>query len=126
MKTTIIKKLIFSSVAFLFLLLPVSGQNLVTRTGIVTDKVTKELLPGVQVVVKGTSKGTVTDFNGTYEIETERNQLLTFTMLGYDIEEVRVEDGRVLNIQLTPASYDLDEVVVTALGIVRETRSLGY
>lgn len=126
MKTIIIRKCTFVFVTLLFLLLPVSGQTLVARKGTVVDKVTKELLPGVQVIVKGTFKGTVTDLNGYFEIEAESNQLLTFNMLGYGIEEVEIGNVEIINVELTPASYDLDEVVVTALGIVRETRSLAY
>lgn len=126
MKTTIIRKCIFVCVTLLFSFLTVSGQTTAIRKGTVTDNVTKELLPGVQVILKGTFKGTVTDLNGNFEIETENNQILTFNMIGYDVEEVVVGNESVVNVGLTPATYNLEEVVVTALGIVRETRSLGY
>jgi len=94
-------------------------------TGVVTDAGTGEALPGVNVVVKGTNNGTVTDFDGKYSIKTEKGQILVFSYVGYNTVEKKVGDSNVINVQLKEGSK-LTEVVVTAQGIKREKKALGY
>lgn len=84
-------------------------------------------LPGVSVLVKGTTIGTSTDLEGRFMINVpDGNSILVFTYIGYDSKEVPVNNQTVLNIQLTEANTALNEVVVTALGVRRQAKSLGY
>ncbi|WP_299313988.1 SusC/RagA family TonB-linked outer membrane protein [uncultured Aquimarina sp.] len=96
-----------------------------TISGNVTDN-SGLPLPGVNIVVKGTSKGTQSDFDGNYTIEVNRGAVLSFSYLGFTTKEVAVGDGDSINIQLAEDAATLEEVVVTAQGIRREKKSLGY
>ncbi|SHJ29021.1 SusC/RagA family TonB-linked outer membrane protein [Pseudozobellia thermophila] len=101
-----------------------AAQKLVEGTVSSTDG---ELLPGVSVVLKGTITGVSTDFDGNYSIEVPGNDaVLVFSYLGMETKEVTVGDQTTLNVLLEMSSEALDEVVVTALGISREKKSLGY
>src|SRR5699024_3892629 len=83
--------------------------------------------PGVAVMIKGTAKGTITDINGRYTIEvSEEDPVLVFSSVGYLTEEVSVQNRSVIDLVLYPDIVSLSEVVVTALGIERETKRLGY
>jgi TonB-linked SusC/RagA family outer membrane protein len=95
-------------------------------TGTVTDA-SGTLLPGVNVILKGTNTGTSTGFEGEYKISvSEANAVLVFSYLGLETQEVTVGSTNTVNVVLQDASNLLDEVVVTALGIERETKSLVY
>jgi len=97
-----------------------------TVTGTVTASDTKESLPGVSVVLDGTTKGTVTDLDGKYTIEVEgADPYLVFSYIGMTTQRVQVGTQTNIDIQLA-SGVDLDEFVVTALGISREKKSLGY
>ncbi|WP_026812361.1 SusC/RagA family TonB-linked outer membrane protein [Arenibacter certesii] len=86
-----------------------------------------ELLPGVSVVIKGTTTGVTSDFNGNYNITVPSgNGILVFSYLGMKDKEVSVGNQSNINVIMVTASEELDEVVVTALGISREKKSLGY
>lgn len=93
--------------------------------GTVTDA-NKQPLPGVSVTLKGTTKGTVTDLNGRFLFTVEKGQVLSFNFLGYVPQEVTVGDQANYNIVLADDTKALNEVVVTALGVKKETRRLGY
>ena len=69
-------------------------------------------LPGVTVMEKGTSNGVATDFNGSYQITVPENSTLVFTYIGYEPQEVEVGEQQEINVQLTLAVSDLDEVVL--------------
>lgn len=98
-----------------------------TVNGTVTDASDGMPLPGVNVIEKGTSNGTITDFDGNYSIKTSNNNaVLQFSFLGYQDKEVTINGQTVINTSLEEGSEALDEVVVTALGINREKKSLGY
>jgi len=97
----------------------------------VTGKVSSETdnleLPGVSIVIKGTSRGTVTDYDGNFSLEVpDLNSILIFSFIGYQSKEVPVGGQTVLNVILTESIEALDEVVVTALGISRKEKSLGF
>ncbi len=94
-------------------------------TGVVTEAGTGDPLPGVNIVVKGTNIGATTDFDGKYSIKAEKGQTLLFSYVGYQPVERKVGDSNVINVQLKEGSK-LNEVVVTAQGIKREKKSLGY
>jgi len=83
-------------------------------------------LPGVSIRVKGTSAGTQSDMNGNYSINVPDNATLVFSFLGYDTQEVVVAGKTTINVTLSEAAKNLNEVVVTALGIKKEERKIGY
>ncbi|GAA4278173.1 SusC/RagA family TonB-linked outer membrane protein [Aquimarina mytili] len=83
-------------------------------------------LPGVNIVVKGTATGTQTDFDGNYTINVNRGAVLTYSYVGFTTKEVVVADDDSINIQLEASASELEEVVVTAQGISRQKKSLGY
>lgn len=82
-------------------------------------------IPGVNIVVKGTTNGIQTDFDGKFEIMTSPEQILVFSYIGMINQEVLASTTN-LTIQLKADAVQLEGVVVTALGIKREKKSLGY
>lgn len=82
-------------------------------------------LPGATVVVEGTSTGVSTDFDGNYSIDASQGDVLVFSYVGYQSQSVSVGTSSTVDVSLEPDSL-LDEVVVTALGLTREKKSLGY
>ncbi|MEJ0057763.1 MAG: SusC/RagA family TonB-linked outer membrane protein [Bacteroidota bacterium] len=95
-------------------------------SGTVTDE-NGAGFPGVNVLVKGTSTGTSTDVNGKYSLLVEdENTTLVFSFIGYATQEVSVGARTVVDVTLVPDVKALEEVVVTALGIERSTKGLGY
>ncbi|MCX8490543.1 MAG: TonB-dependent receptor plug domain-containing protein [Cyclobacteriaceae bacterium] len=94
--------------------------------GTITDEENKSL-PGVNILEKGTTNGTISDANGEYKISvTDANATLVFSFIGYASQEVAVNDRTVVNVSLAVDVLSLGEVVVTALGIKRDKKSLGY
>ncbi len=83
-------------------------------------------LPGVNIIVKGTTNGTQTDFDGKFSINAKTGDVLSFTYVGLKSQEVTVGTSNTLNVTMQEDASVLDEVVVTALGIKREKKSLGY
>ena len=114
----------FLTVAVLLFFQAVIGQDK-TVSGVVTDD-TGSPLPGVNVVEKGTTNGTSTDFDGNYSINVDANATLVFSSLGYKTKEVGVNGRSTVNTSIAEDASELDEVVVTALGIRKETKALGY
>ena len=94
-----------------------------TVTGTVSDETGP--LPGVSVVIKGTTTGTETDFDGNYTIQAKEGDVLSFSFIGMAPKEVTVGASSTINVVLE-ADNVLDEVVVTGLGIRREKKALGY
>jgi len=95
-------------------------------TGKVTSSSDNSVLPGVSIVVKGTSKGTTTDANGEFKVSTPSNATLIFSYIGYIRQEVKVGSSNTINVSLENDENILNEVVVTALGVKQEKRALGY
>ncbi|MFD2937151.1 SusC/RagA family TonB-linked outer membrane protein [Spirosoma flavum] len=113
---------------FLFYLLFSSGLT-VAQTNSVTGKVTgpdKQGLPGVNVLVGGTSVGTATDANGNYSINAPATASLVFSYISYVSRTVPVNNRSIVDVELAEDSKAIDEVIVTALGIKRESKTLGY
>ncbi len=98
-----------------------------TITGTVTSAEDGSALPGVSVVVKGTTIGTITDVDGKYTLSgvPEDATTLVFSFVGYKTVEVPITSN-VINVQMQPEAVQVEEVVVTALGISREKKALGY
>ena len=93
-------------------------------SGVVSDNAGMPL-PGVSVLVKGTKSGTQTDFDGKYSIKALPSQILIFSFIGMKTQEVTASSSKV-NVKLENTAVELESVVVTALGISREKKSLGY
>ena len=100
-------------------------QSQINVTGTVTDA-NNEPLIGVNVKIKGTATGTITDFDGKFALETAKGAVLEISYVGYKSKEVKVVDGKPLSVILTEDTEVLSEVVVTALGIKKEAKSLSY
>ena len=109
-------------IAFFAISINVMAQQIVT--GNVSDN-NGFPLPGATVVIKGTSSGTTTDFDGNFSIETNSGEVLVVSYVGYITQELTVSDSATINVVLESDQL-LDEVVITALGISREKKSLGY
>ena len=84
-------------------------------------------LPGLSILIKGTTRGTSTDINGSFQLEVPTTEtVLIFKYLGYETKEVLVGNQTNLEISLKPENKSLTEVVVTALGIKKQSKSVGY
>ena len=96
----------------------------------VTGAVTEDSgmsLPGVSVVVKGTTIGTVTDINGNYEISAPSvTSVLVFSFVGMETQEITIGSQSAIDVVMATDALQVDEVVVTALGIKRSKKALGY
>ncbi len=117
---------------FVLSLLLFAGFSLLQAQGVqVTGHVTGAddgtALPGVSVVVRGTTIGAVTDFEGNYSITApDASVTLMFSFVGMLTQEIALEGKTIVDVVLESTSMELDEVVVTALGVSREKKSLGY
>ncbi len=97
-----------------------------TVTGKVTSKEDGAAMPGVNILLKGTQKGTSTNATGNYSIEVGSNAVLVFSFVGYEATEIPVGNRSTIDLAMDLSAESLKEVVVTALGIKREEKSLGY
>ncbi|WAC10363.1 SusC/RagA family TonB-linked outer membrane protein [Dyadobacter pollutisoli] len=99
-----------------------------TIKGKITAKTDGSAMPGVNIIVKGTQVGTSSDASGNYSItiSDQPRQVLVFSYIGHETQEVTVGNESVINISLVEGAETLGEYVVTALGLSREKRSLGY
>ena len=105
----------------IILLFPVIAFAQFTIKGKITDKVTKTELPGVNVVIKGTTSGTTTDFDGLYTINNvNTGDILVFSFIGFSDKEVTVTSNADINVELEESSESLDEIVVIGYGSVRK------
>jgi len=117
------KKLMLLFAFFSLMSLQIYAQK--TVTGTVTDDAGKAI-PGVSVLVKGTTIGTMSLSDGTYSVKVpDGSNVLIFSYIGKETQEITIS-GNVVNVKLMPSSEAIDEVVVTALGISRDKKSLGY
>lgn len=104
----------------------VIGYSQSTISGTVTD-INNNPIPFVNILVVGTDKGTTTNENGVYTIDTPNETgALKFSVLGYETQQLPFTSQNILNVILLESSEELDEVVLTALGIKRATKELGY
>ncbi|MCX6254615.1 MAG: TonB-dependent receptor [Bacteroidia bacterium] len=122
------KKLFLLIVMFVF----VSGYTLLAQTIVITGTVTSSVegegaIPGVTVTVKGTTVGAITDVNGKYSLTApQAATTLVFSYIGMKKQEVQIAGRSVVDVIMESDILGLDEVVVTALGISREKKALGY
>jgi TonB-dependent SusC/RagA subfamily outer membrane receptor len=105
------------------------GNQLYAQDASITGKVTDDsgsALPGVNITVKSSTSGTTTDVQGNYSLQVKQGATLIYSFIGFASKEVIVGNQSVINVTLAAGPNQLSEVVVTALGTVREKRSLGY
>lgn len=120
----------FILASFLFMALIIGHQTYaqggITVTGIITDAVDGSPLPGVNVVEKGTTNGTSTDFDGNYTLKVSNaNAILTISFIGYETREINVAGQATLNISLTASAEALDEVIVIGYGTAKKSDLTG-
>ena len=96
-----------------------------TISGIVKDENGLPII-GATVKVRGAQMGVVTDIDGKFSLKTSVGSVLTVSYIGYKTQDIKVQEGGSLNIKLEPESKQLNEVVVTALGIKRSQKALSY
>ncbi len=106
-------------------------STMVAQTRTITGKITASSdgtgIPGVNIQVKGSQKGTSSNASGTYSLEVSgASPVLSITSIGFDAQEIKVGNRNVVDVVMTSSTQELNEVVVTALGIKREEKSLGY
>ncbi len=103
----------------------VSAQNK-TITGTVVDKEDQSTLPGVSVIIQGTTTGTITDIEGKFKLEASEGQILQFSFVGYAPQKITIGDQNTINVLLETNVQAIDEVMVTAeFGMKRVARSIG-
>ena len=112
---------------YLLLLFPHSGFAQTREvSGVVFNQQTGETIPGVNIVLTGTSQGVTTDIDGKFTIQIPADQkMLTFSYVGMEMQHIDVSGVSYIEVRLVPG-VALDEVIVTALGISRSAKSLGY
>lgn len=88
--------------------------------GVVTDE-KGEALPGVNVVIKGTTLGSITDINGKYQIDADGKATLVFSFIGYDSQNENVGNRKEINVKLSPTNLQVDEVVVVGYGTSKKS-----
>ncbi|WP_266203243.1 SusC/RagA family TonB-linked outer membrane protein [Pontibacter kalidii] len=121
------KKILFLSLLLVTALLHQAMAQVRAITGKVTDAATSQPLPGVAVIVKGTTVGTTSGVDGSYSINVpEGSNTLVFRFIGYKTVERAIGNASAVDVALETDSEQLQEVVVTALGIEREKRTVTY
>ena len=122
--------LLVRGILFLVLTLLLGMNHVFAQGRVIAGRVTGSNgsgIQGVNVILKGTSIGTITDNSGKYIIKTTvDNPTLVFSFVGYTTKEVLVGADNTQDVQIEPDQRQLNEVVVTALGIRKETRKVGY
>jgi len=123
-------RIIYKNLKVILLLFAILGFNLTyaqqkTITGTVTDADSGEPLPGVTIVVKGTTNGTITNFDGNFSLNAEQGQTLAFSFIGYSTQEVVVGSSNIINLQLAQSVENLEEVIVIGYGQVKKEDATG-
>ncbi|MCK5776010.1 MAG: SusC/RagA family TonB-linked outer membrane protein, partial [Bacteroidales bacterium] len=114
-------------IPLLVLFLNSYSQNTHTVSGRIIDAEDEAPLIGATIIIKGSTTGTVTDLDGNYSIAANpQSDTLVYQYIGYISKEIAINGLTSITVPLTPNVSQLDEVVVTALGITREEKSLGY
>ncbi|MBN2868826.1 MAG: SusC/RagA family TonB-linked outer membrane protein, partial [Flavobacteriaceae bacterium] len=113
-------KTIFKGLLFVFILIPSLMMAQSTVSGKVTEQATSLPLPTVNVLIKNTTKGTVTDFDGNYNLQVNEGDILVFSYVGFLTKEVTYTGQNKLDVALVEDSAQLEEVVIIGYGSVRK------
>jgi len=129
--STNVKKVINNYLSFLWVIaFCLFSQNAFSQDKPITGKVTSidgSGMPGVNIIVKGTTIGANSNANGEYSITVpQANNILVFSFIGFESQEVNIGNQNSINIVMAEDTKQLNEVVVTALGIKKEARTIGY
>lgn len=100
-------------------------ENTNSISGIITDE-NGDPLPGASITIKGTQTATTSNYEGYFEINATQSETLVIAYIGYQTQTILIAKSNKMNINLQPESGSLEEVVVTASGINKEKKSLGY
>ena len=119
------RKVYFFLILFLCMGFSLKAQD-IKVSGYVTSAEDGYGLPGVTIQVKGTSNGTITEIDGDYSITVGSRDTLTFSYVGYQTQNIAVNGRNKIDVVMKNDAMMLDNVVVTALGIKRQKRELGY
>ncbi len=119
------RKIFLHAILLCFICSNLMAQT-ITIEGTVTEAATGESLPGVNVIIKGTLTGTVTDLNGHYSIITSPTATLSFSFIGMQTTEIPVNGRTRIDVVLAADAQEIEEVVITAMSIPRVKKSLGY
>lgn len=119
MKTTI------TSLLFLLFFAPAFMYGQSTVKGTVTEQSTSIPLPGVNVVIKGSTTGTATDFDGNYQINAKKGDIIVFSYVGYQAQEITYNGQASLNVQLKEDAAQLNEIVVIGYGTTTKKDATG-
>lgn len=96
-----------------------------TITGLITDQVSNEPLPGVTVVAEGTTNGTISDFNGRYSLTVENVETLVFSYIGYTKQTISINGQTEINVKMGANTEDIGEVVIIGYGTVKKEDATG-
>ena len=129
------RQVILFLISTLLMLFPLSGGSVLQQseiaaqtpraTGVVVDTGNEPII-GASVMVKGAKTGTVTDMDGRFGLEAADNATLVVSYIGYVTQEVKFAKGRPMRVVLKEDVHQINEVVITALGIKRDRKALGY
>ncbi len=101
------------------------AQDSYTVKGTVTSQADNEVLPGVTVIIQGTTRGTETDFDGNFSIEVKMGDILAFSYLGYAQKIVTITNQKTINVSLAEDASELDEIVVVGYGTRKRSQISG-
>jgi TonB-dependent starch-binding outer membrane protein SusC len=117
------KKVLFVFLCSLFSLGVIAQE--ITLRGVVTSADDGQPLPGVSVVLKGTTTGTVTDFEGNYQLQVMPDAVIQYSFVGMETQEIPVNGRNQINVALNNIAFDVDEVVVVGYGVQRRALTTG-
>lgn len=123
-KVSLFSRFVIMTLVSLFVAVGAWAQE-ITVTGKVIDK-SGEPLIGVYVLLQGSTSGTSTDVDGNYALTVPSNATLQYSLIGYAVQNIPVNGRAVINVTLEEDAVLLDDVVVTAMGISRSEKALGY
>ena len=118
-------KTFLNALLFCLIIVPASMMAQSTVTGTITDKANAMPLPGVNVIIKGTARGTATDFDGKYTLEVNDGETLVISYVGYTTQEVVFTGQTTINVELAEDSAQLDEVVLIGYGTTTKKDATG-
>ncbi len=124
-KCLVVAKITFLKLFMMLLLISNAHAQTIIK-GSVTDGQTNKPLEGASISIKGKTIGVTTDVNGNFSISADDKTVLVISHIGYQSMQISVGSKTIVNVALQPSSGVLKDVVVTALGITRERRSVGY
>ncbi|OZV69347.1 SusC/RagA family TonB-linked outer membrane protein [Winogradskyella aurantia] len=118
-------KTFLNALLVILIMVPATLMAQTTVTGTVTDKANAMPLPGVNVIIKGTSRGTSTDFDGNFSLEVSQGETLVISYLGYTPQEILFSGQATIDVALVEDAAQLDEVVLIGYGATTKQDATG-